>query len=151
MRTEEITIYKFDELSEKAKETARSWWRSHGIDYEWWDSTYEDAENIGLTITEFDIGRSNKIKGKLSGSVGNCCRLIIKHHGKESDTYKLAEDYYNRKKIGKPFTEEEFIHDLLECYLSILRNELEYLESDENVDENIRINEYEFTEDGKIY
>ena len=47
MRTESITIYKFDELSEKAKEKAIEWYRSDGFNYEWWDAVYEDAKEIG--------------------------------------------------------------------------------------------------------
>lgn len=48
------TIYTFDELSDEAKERARAWYREGGFDYEWWDSTYEDAyrvaELMGLDI-----------------------------------------------------------------------------------------------------
>jgi hypothetical protein len=33
----------------------------------------------------------------------------------------------------------------------MLRNELEYLESREYIEDNIRANEYEFTEEGRIF
>jgi len=42
----------------------------------------------------------------------------------------------------------EFTKAILEDYLTILRNELEYLDSDDAVKESIEANEYEFTEDG---
>lgn len=45
--TKTDTVYKFDELSEQAKEKARDKWREGELDYEWWDSVYEDARAIG--------------------------------------------------------------------------------------------------------
>jgi hypothetical protein len=43
MRTATINYYKFDELSDRAKDTARDWWRQGALDYGWWESVYEDA------------------------------------------------------------------------------------------------------------
>ena len=39
----EKTIYKFDELDERAKERAREWYRQGSLDYDWWHSVYEDS------------------------------------------------------------------------------------------------------------
>ena len=58
MRTEiiERTLYQFNELSDKAKEKARDWYREGALDYEWYDSVYEDAGAIakilGITFAE---------------------------------------------------------------------------------------------------
>lgn len=43
-----ITTYKFEELSDKAKEKAREWWREAGYDFGdgWWDDVYDDAKKI---------------------------------------------------------------------------------------------------------
>lgn len=148
MREIIVKLYQFDELSDKAKEKARDWWREGGLDYEWWDCIYEDAERIGLKITGFDAyGRY--IEGDLTKSVGAVCRAILAEHGKSCNTYKIALDYCCRKRRGNPYTREDFLHDLLEEYLTMLRKEAEYLMSDEHIDETIRANEYEFTEDGK--
>ena len=53
-REETILIYKFDELSDEAKEKARSWYREHGFNYEWWDFVYdyiaECADTIGIDL-----------------------------------------------------------------------------------------------------
>lgn len=141
-------VYEFDELNEKAKEKARGWYRDGSLEYEWSDGIYEDAKNIGLRVDEFDINR-NSITGKLLKSVGEVCADILDNHGKSCGTYHLAKEYYRRKHTKSPFTEEEFLHDILEEYLVILRGELEYLYSDESVDETIRANEYTFTETGK--
>lgn len=54
MRTETDTIYKFNELSESAKEKARDWYRDGCLNYEWWDAVYELAttagEMLGISI-----------------------------------------------------------------------------------------------------
>lgn len=42
----EITVYRLDELSERAKENARAWYRETGLDYEWYHSAFEDFERI---------------------------------------------------------------------------------------------------------
>ena len=40
------TVYLFPELSEAAKEKARSWYRELGPHDEWWDAVYEDFQRI---------------------------------------------------------------------------------------------------------
>jgi len=149
--TKTVAVYTYDELEPRAQERAVDWWLSLGLDYEWWDSVYEDAETIGLKITEFDCGRSQHIRGDLTGEVRDTVQAILDNHGPKCDTYKLAQAYYQRKHDGYPMDEDEFLKRLLEEYLDILRREFEYLTSEEVVVESIRANEYEFLEDGSIY
>jgi hypothetical protein len=40
------TVYQFPELSDAAKEKARSWYRELGPHDDWWDSVYEDFEMV---------------------------------------------------------------------------------------------------------
>lgn len=40
------TVYQFSELSDAAKERARSWYRELGPHDDWWDTVYEDFERI---------------------------------------------------------------------------------------------------------
>jgi hypothetical protein len=40
------TVYQFLELSDAAKEKARSWYRELGAHDDWWDAVYEDFERI---------------------------------------------------------------------------------------------------------
>lgn len=63
--TVETKVYKFAELSDEAKNKARDWFREGALDYDWFDSVYEDAKSIGLKITSFDLGRSQDIQGHL--------------------------------------------------------------------------------------
>lgn len=145
-----ILVYQFEELSPKSKEKARDWYRNEGFD-EWWLTTYEDAAAIGLAIESFDVERGT-IEGKLTRHPGNVADAILKDHGHETSTYKLAYSYRTAKPrySGRSDDPDEiFESDLKRAYLQILKDELEYLMSDEQVDESIVANEYEFFKDGR--
>ena len=156
MRTETINIYQFEELSDDAKETARQWYREASSYDEWWWSVYEDAEQIGIKITSFD---DHNITGEFILSAQSVINKIKTDHGPQCETYKTAMEY-----DGKTITEDEegyevveddiiddFLHDILEDYRITLKKEYEWLNDDEQVDDNIICNEYEFTSDGSIY
>lgn len=164
-------VFKFDELSEEAKQTAIEIWAEEEPSYDWWDCTYEDAGRIGLKITGFDLQRF-EIDGEFTEGLEEVCRLISKEHGQKCDTYQTAAKYleaYRKERAAyvETFTPEdedefydtdiyqdmefEFKHDLLEDYRIILSKEFEYLTSEEAIIETINANEYEFTADGKMY
>lgn len=42
----EITVYRFDELSDTARQKARAWYREGGFDYDWHAFVYEDFEHV---------------------------------------------------------------------------------------------------------
>lgn len=92
-RTTVETLYTFDELSDAAKEKAVEKLYDLNVDYDWWDFVYQDAATIGVEIEGFDIGYRNKIDGKLTESLLDCCKLIRKHHGKGCETFKTAAEY----------------------------------------------------------
>lgn len=171
MRTETITrtLYQFDELNDDAKENAREWWRECAAYDDWWEYIYEDAERIGAKIEGFDIDRGSYCTLKVVDTE-ETAREIMAQHGECCDTYKTAKEYTEQKeKIldaaerdeAGEFVDEyqldadlddldaEFVKALAEDYLTILRSEYEYRMSGENVDENIRCNEYEFTGSGR--
>jgi hypothetical protein len=64
---EEDGPFRFDQLSERAKERARDHYREHALEYDWWDYTYGDADTIaallGINILTHDNtrGRSPRI------------------------------------------------------------------------------------------
>ena len=195
MRTVETHVFKFDELSEAAKEKARVWYRSGALDYEWWDCTVEDAKTIGA-LMGFDIDKVY-FSGFCSQGDGACfvggmeyakgCAKAVKDYAPQDvelhriasawqalqarhfykltarvtktdhryshentvsfDVYRdgdyaMADAEYAVKEIGRDFM--RWIYRQLE-------KEYEYLNSDESVDETIRANEYEFTENGSIF
>lgn len=162
MKQRIINVYEYSELSEKAKGVARDWYYDVSCHDTWWDSPYEDAANIGLKITSFDCGRANDITGELINNVDYSINQIIKDHGDSCETHKLALEYKDKFKqleVTPPNDDDqdwrfdelraEYTKELLECYLKMLRDEMEYLSSKEYLEECITCNEYEFDEMGK--
>jgi len=98
MRIVETKVYKFDELTEEGKRKAIEKNCYINVDYDWWDAVYEDAERIGLKITEFDLDRRRYAKGKFVGSALDTANEIIKEHGEHCETFKTAKDYLEEYK-----------------------------------------------------
>jgi len=175
MKTVEITLYKFAELSDEAQQKAIEKLLDINVDYEWWEFTYEDAKRIGLEITSFDLDRNLHAKGDLLWSAPEIANKIITEHGESCDTYSLAKTFLTdydklveKYSDGKDLTrvaednecdfdndadelEEDFRKDLLEEYAQILSKEYYYLTSKESIIESIESNDYDFTEDGELY
>lgn len=158
MRTLEITAYTFDELSETAKEKALYNNRDINTDDNWWEWTYQDAENFGIKITSFDI-YYRKITIELTLDPLEVANKIMDLCGPTSDLYSFAEVYvtaYNKLVVTGSDTDEKleelvsvFKHALRQEYIDLLVREYDYLESDEAVIETLMANMCEFTEDGK--
>lgn len=164
MREVKTKVYLYAELSEKAKDKAREWWLSVD-DGSWaWDSTAEDAQQIGLKITSLDPRHTNE--GEFITSARDTVRLILENHGPECETYKTAERYkkafddlqkfldaddYDSFHEQSENTEHEFLHELLEDYRVMLEKEQEYQQSEEYIAETMEANAYEFTKDGKRF
>ena len=175
MKTIEIKIYKFSELSEGAKEKAINNLRDINVDYDWWDCTYDDAKEAGLKINSFDLDRNRHATGEFIETGFECASKIIKNHGEMCETYKTAKEFLNDyeemfEKYEDPQKpgyvaeeyesdfdndldelEKEFLKSILENYSILLQQESEYLMSDESIIETIEINDYDFTADGKLY
>ena len=73
------TVYQFPELSDAAKEKARSWYRELGPHDDWWEAVYEDFERIcqilGIHLkrrrfdpTDFDLSALSKATDGFSGA-----------------------------------------------------------------------------------
>ena len=162
MRTVETRIYQFDELSDKAKGKARDWYRESIADWDWWDFLYDDAQEIGMEIKDFDLCRRD-ISGKLTMTVRDCVKAIMEQHGKKTDTRKLADEYavglVTSRLLGEEQDDDEddldvseaFRDDLLKIYLHLLQEEYDGMNSDEYIDEHIMANEYEFEADGSLF
>ena len=178
MRTETYTrnIYTLDEVKDKAIEV--NW--NINVEHDWFKWVYEDAVEIGLDINEFDIARNNHCTGELLASCREIADRIMIHHGETCDTYKLAKEFlaeaeplinwlqkveasrfdiYHRVGVANTYREKEnnldeleyeFRRYLLTMYATILQKEYEYLTSSEAIEETLRINGYEFNEDGTI-
>lgn len=141
------TVYTFDELTEEGKRQAIEKLYDINVDYDWWGHVYEDAEQIGLKITGFDLDRYLHATGHLTEDMQQVCKNIISEHGESCATYRLA--IKNQHKHGED-NEEQFAKDLLEEYAHMLQSEYEYLTSEEAIIETIQANEYEFDENGGL-
>jgi hypothetical protein len=171
MRTAQINYYKFDELSDKAKERALDWWRQGALDHDWWESIYDDAARVGIKITGFDTGRSCEITGEFINTPDDTAAKILAEYGDGSDSIAAEARHYQKAlaefmataekdeygelstyalEADKEDIEKEFLRAVLENYLVALREEVDHLQSEEAAEETIRANEYEFTEDGAI-
>lgn len=165
MRTVRTKVYLFSELSEQAKEKAIKWGYDLNVSYDWWESVYEDAENIGLKITGFDIYRASYCNGDIIGTHEETAKLILENHGEQCETYKTAknflaeldaitekykdegEDNWDEQSENEN-AEDEFLKSLLEDYRIMLSKEYNYLTSEAAIIETIEANEYEFKADG---
>ena len=166
MKKRIINVYGFDELTEKAKENAINKLADINVDYAWWDSTYDDAGNIGLKLKTFDLDRNRHATGELILSATEVAANVIRDHGDQCETYKTAQEFLDEQnKYPMPdddsdeFSvwedkmlelEDEFLKSLLEDYSIILQKEYEYLTSEEAIIESIKANDYVFDENGNL-
>jgi len=174
MRTETTitNVYQWAELPEDVKQKAiQKLWDFNVSDRDWWDSTYDDAENIGLKITGFDLDRASYVEGNFILSASEVAANIFRDHGEICETYKTAEKFmaewqpifnkyldendplYESRECEDSLQdiEADFLQSLLEYYRIMLQHEYDYLTSEEAIIESIKANGYEFTIDGKIY
>lgn len=201
MRTMTVKVYRFDELSEDAKEKARDWWREGGLEYEWWDFIFEDAKEAGKILGidikdvyfsgfwsqgdgacfegsyEYQKGSVKAIKAyapkdkelhRIAVELSKAQKPYfynisahIKQYGQYSHEYCTEIKVYGDGDIGENYinyfvdanthdTFSELFRDFMRWIYKRLEEEYDYLNSDEQIDESIRINEYEFLEDGSI-
>lgn len=172
-RIREDNVYKFEELTEDGQEKALENLGDINVDHGWWNGVYDDAENIWLKITSFDIDR-HEIDGKFEEYASTVANKILADHGPDCETVRTAKEYIKERdaqielerilwaKDGEAPDEfdpddvdldevaGEFRHSLLEDYLIMLRKEYEYLTGKEAIIETIKANEYEFTEEGNL-
>lgn len=147
MRTVEIKIFKFDELSDNAKEHVLQQLSDINVsNMIWWGFICDDAKDIGLDIQEFDLYKKEyKIKPIFNFS--KIKELILKNHGKETETYKIVDQCELRNFKEK----HDMVEALKKAYIKMLHNEYEYLTSELAIIESINANAYEFHENGKLY
>jgi hypothetical protein len=175
MKTIEITLYKFEELSKEAQQKAIENNYDFNVSHDWWNCTYDDALNIGLEINGFDLDRGNSIQTKLNKPLSQCVDIIISEYGEDCKAYKTAKYFrdswdrlvaehsdgvkVDRVAEGKEddFDDEAedlerlFKNNISNNYLEMLKTEHEYLTSEECIKDSLIANDYDFTEAGKIY
>ena len=173
IKVTKITVYPFAELSEDAKENAIAELWDINAYPEWWESIYEDAAQVKLKLTEFELDRGSYCRGEFIEYAKDTADAIIENHGENCETRGTAEEFIvdsaklymkypvkldddgdDENETARDDKQEdldgEFLKSILEDYRIILQKEYEYLSSEEAIIETIKANEYEFTADGKL-
>lgn len=160
MRTIETVLYKFEEHPRQDLILTNYW--DINVYYDWWNYIYEDANDIGLKITEFNIDK-RICTGNLTEDGEDVAEKIINEHGNKTRTYKAAKDFqaaYALLHLKYPYDyfedeleeiEADLKENLCRAYLQILKDAYEYLTDEEQIKETLIANDYEFTIDGNIY
>ncbi len=163
MKTITINLYSFEELSKEVQQKVLERLYDINVSYDWYEYEFEDAANVGLKLTEFNLDRANFCKGAFIQSAEATAEDIIENHGKDCETYKAAIEFqkaYNAieikvtdeyEKDGEfEDLKDEFLKTLLEEYLIILKKEYEYRTSKEAIIETINSNDYTFEANGTM-
>ena len=112
----ETVVYGIDELSDHAKDAARSWYREAGLHDEWYDFVYEDFETIcrilGVTLATTPVrlygggtrekpqiywtgfssqGDGASFEGRYSHAKG-AARGIRAHAPKDTELHRIADE-----------------------------------------------------------
>jgi hypothetical protein len=159
MKTIEIKLYQFNELSEKAQENAIQNYKESCADYDWYEPTLDMfSSQFGIVIKSFDLYKE-EIELDFKYNLDEICKSFVYEFNNNSIA-ELAKNYLRsvdaQLSLGidddmMEDMEALFIKDLEEEILSWLDNEYEYLQSEEYIVQTIEDNGYEFTEDGKVY
>ena len=166
----EVTVYQYSELpTETAKAAARQWLSEAATDSEWWDAEYQDALDVGLKITGFDL-YARGITMEIETSAPEVAETITGNHGKECETYNAAHDYLreldtlgaacdaedgseerNTWEAKREEIDNDFLKALRKAYIDMLESEYEYLCSIEHLAEFAEANGYTFTAMGRRF
>lgn len=166
MKTVEINLYKFNELSEEVKQKVLNNLYDINVMHDWWDFIYEDAGTIGIELNGFGLDRYKHASGSFTLDALEVAQNIVNEHGELCDTYKTAlsfleehapvfSEYFEKESEELEDElmeiEDEFLKNILDDYANILQDEYEYRISEEAIIEAIKANDYDFTEDGKLF
>ena len=177
MKTKTYNVYEFDELTDEQKEMALDEYRFINVeDSSWYE--YQSDWNA-VKIEGFDLDRGQYCDIQFTTSAEDTARYIVENHSKTCDTYKTSTQFLKEMKVlEKQYIQadreyekeleqnsqdnllriegemEELRHEyekqLSEDILVLLRNDYDYLTSDESIIDTFKANEFLFTEKGKI-
>ncbi|GAA3989818.1 hypothetical protein [Mucilaginibacter dorajii] len=171
MKTIELHIYLFPELSEEAQERALDDQRFTNVDSFWWDNIYEDARQIGLKIKGFELENGYYCNGEFTENACFCAGKILDSHGESTETYQIALSFRTeRDRIIADWpkdehgelastgdldseldrVEDDFLTAIRWAYHSLLIQEYNFLTGDKAITETFEAQDCHFTADGRI-
>lgn len=160
MKTIGIKLYQFNELSEEAKENALNNLRYINVESEWWyECSIETFSEFGIVVKSFHLER-REIELDFKKDITDICQKFA-YEWKDNEIGETCKAYL--KSVDAQLCldasdqdmledmEGVFIKDLEYAILNWFNDEYDYQTSEEAIIETIEANEYDFTENGKIY
>ena len=159
MRTVELEVVYFNELSDSAKDKARDWYRE-GSEFPYFDdylaSVRAFCQEFGVTLKDWSIGDGRNTYFRTDAQASNFRGYKIKDAEKlaredltgfcgDSITNYFLEEF---KQSGDAFYS---FQQALEQMLITIQRDVECYYSNESIDEMLEINGYEFYPNGKIF
>lgn len=157
MRTIEQVIYKYSELDDSAKQSAKEWFSQGG--YTWIDDGMDSirafCNHFDVTIKDYSIcpyspswidtdASNNHFRGLTLKQVEKNKTLELTGYCLDCD---LVETMYKvMKETGDALLA---FNEAIEAGLKGIISEMEYQDSDEYIEEMMDINDYEFDEQGR--
>ena len=159
MRTITVDVFTFNELSDKAKDKAREWYRSTCFEYVFLDDAFNSLETFcnafGVKIKDYSVGTWGHSYIKTDAGNANFRGLKLRDVKRDNmptgycldcdlwmtfyDTFKATSDA-----LGA-------FNAAIDAWVKAVVADMEYQESDECIDELMIANEYEFNENGEVY
>lgn len=152
-------VYPFNELSEEAKETAISNYRSKGFDYAWQDESHESLKAFcnlfNIKVTDWSIGtyghsyiktdaENSHFRGWNKTKV-NAIPEFLTGYCLDCAFIETFQDQF--EKTGDALYS---FNEAIDAGLSDWIKDLEYQESDEYITEHLIANDYQFLENGRM-
>ena len=154
-----IDIYSFDELSDKAKETAISNYRSNCFEYAWQDESHESLKAFcglfGVEVTGYSIGtwvhsyietdaKNGHFRGWNKQKVNAIPEFLTEYCLDCAFIEAFKREF---EKTGDAFYS---FNEAIDAGLKDWVADLEYQESNEYIADFLTANEFQFLENGRI-
>lgn len=150
----ETKSYGFRELPDEIQEKVLNDYRDFNTYNDWWINVYEEAEEIGVKVKSFNLGRADYCEIEFIHYAEDTAKAILEQSGKVTNFYKLAKQFLNDfnaiNEDEEQELEDKFLDDLAEIIKEWLARELEYLESDEAIIDSFEANDCKFDKDGVL-
>ena len=157
MRAIEQTIYRFDELSDKAKETARDYFRD--LDYDWSNEAKQSIETFcsafNVSILDFCVDAYCPFNYKTDASNANFRGTRLSQFNRDymPTGYCLDNELWTTfYDVFETTGDAKYaFNGALYAGFKAWREDMEYQTTDEYIDDFILANGYEFYENGKLF
>jgi len=157
MKTIELQVYDFEELSDKSKQRAIDSYRSSCTEYFWTDEGMDSirafVDHFGAELTDWRIGPYSPIDFDVHVTNNNFRGMKLRDFNREHMPTGYCVDcdlwmtfYDEFKKTGDAKTA---FMDALHAGFYAIRADMELQDSEEFIIEHILMNEYQFDETGK--